>query len=127
MPTTILERGRSYAAVAAGHAAGSAPTAASEGFHTARFERIRTFVTYAGAVTACRLRLWLRDPDSGEWFKAASTDDDAPLAPGGGAGRESRDWEVGPYAEVYFQVESISPGTAGNTVAVRVAGVEALR
>ena len=107
---------------AAGFAAASAPAAGTAGGHAYGFSNVRTFVTYAGAVTAARLRLYTRIGAVGTpWFRGASSDDLSPLAPA--SGNESRDWQIGAGVEFIFVLEAILPGTAGNTVAVDVAGV----
>ena len=110
------------AGFAAGFAAAAAPAAGTAGGHAYGFSNVRTFVTYAGAVTAARLRLYTRIGAVGTpWFRGASSDDVTALAPA--SGNQSQDWKVGAGMEFLFVLESVAPGTAGNTVAVDVAGV----
>jgi hypothetical protein len=101
----------------------SAPSSGDSGGQTGAFSSVRTYITYAGAVTAASLRLYTRLPGGSTWFRGASTDDLDALTPA--SGNESRDWAVGAGVECLFVLESVSPGTAGNTVAVDVIGVSA--
>ena len=109
------------AVAAAGFVAGTAPTSGTDGFLAGPYTTVRTYLTYAGAVTSARLRLYTRNQATGVWYRGASTDDTVPLAPA--SGNESRDWQIGAGVEFIFVLEAILPGTAGNTVAVDVAGV----
>lgn len=100
---------------------GIAPVSGGDGVVcTAKSGIIRTYVTYDGSVTAAALRLYTR-VKGGEWFRGASTADIDALAPA--SGNESRDWFVGDGVEAYFVLESVSPGTSGNTVQVNAVGV----
>lgn len=106
------------AGFAATYQTGSPPT---NGGQTGNFSRVRTNVTYAGSVTAARIRLYTRLPGGATWFRGASSDDVSPLTPS--TGNESRDWQIGAGVEFAFVLESTSPGTTGNTVAVDCMGV----
>jgi hypothetical protein len=106
---------------AARYVPGAAPAPTDPGGSTGHFSRVRTNVAYAGAVTAAVLRLYTRLPGGSTWFRGASSDDVSPLTPTTGA--ESRDWLVGAGVECLVVLEAVSPGTAGNTVAVDVVGV----
>jgi hypothetical protein len=110
------------AGFAAAYVAGSSPSTGTTGGQTGSFGRVRTNITYAGSVTAATIRLYTRTGGAGTaWFRGASSDDISPLTPA--SGNESRDWQVGAGVECSFVLESVSPGTAGNTVQVDVAGV----
>jgi len=116
--------------VAATYEAGSAPTTSDDGYRLAASasgkpfrSRVRTFFDYAGSVTACNVRLYTREPGGTAWYRGISTNESGyPLAPA--SGDESRDWDVGENVEFTFVVEAISPGTSGNTVAIKATGVE---
>lgn len=98
-----------------------APDADTDPLQARRLTRIRTLVTYAGTVNACAIRIWFRDPVSRAWYRGASTDDLDPLSPGGAAPvNEARDWEVGAYQDIAFQVITI---TGGGSVEVRAQAV----
>ena len=111
--------------VPATFAAGSAPTVATNGYRINRRGyggRVRTLIDYTGSVTACNVRLYTREPGGTAWYRGISTDESGyPLTPA--SGDESRDWDIGEGVEFLFVVESISPGTSGNTVAIKAAGV----
>jgi len=126
MATTIL-RGMTDEVVAATHQTTTAPDGNTDGFvidgRRQAGGRLRTFFDYAGSVTACNVRIYTREPGGTTWYRGISTNESGyPLAPA--SGDESRDWDVGENVEFYFVVESISPGTSGNTVAIKAAGVE---
>jgi len=114
--------------VAATYEAGSAPTTSDDGYRLAPGNRVprsrvRTFFDYTGSVTACNVRIYTREPGGTAWYRGISTNESGyPLAPA--SGDESRDWDVGENVEFTFVVEAISPGTSGNTVAIKAAGVE---
>lgn len=110
--------------VAATHTTGSAPTTSDDGYVCRKpGGRVRTFFDYAGSVTACNVRIYTREPGGSAWYRGVSTNESGyPLAPA--SGDESRDWDVGENVEFTFVVEAISPGTSGNTVAIKAAGVE---
>jgi hypothetical protein len=95
--------------IAATSTAGTAPTSGTDGFKTG-LDTVRTFFDYTGTVTACVVRLYIRDR-AGAWYRAASTTDGDPLT----GTDEVRDWLVGDGTEFTFVVESIS---GGGTVAV---------
>lgn len=115
-------RSAATAIVAATFAAGSAPTNGTDGFVcAANGGRVRTLFDYSGSVTACNVRLYTRESGGTAWYRGACTDDLDPLAPT--TGDESRDWDIGENVEFTFVVESIVPGTSGNTVAIKAAGV----
>lgn len=119
------------AGFAAAYVAGSAPASSVTGGGSGSFPHIRTYVTYAGSVTAATIRLWTRTTGPNTpWSWGASSDDISPLtptlapaSPDDSKRRESRDWQVGAGVECLFVLESVSPGTSGNTVAVDVIGV----
>lgn len=124
MAVTLIRRGQATTVVAATYQTGSAPTGATDGFRAiANGGRVRTLLDYAGSVTACNVRLYTREPGGTAWYRGASTDESgAPLRPA--SGDESRDWDIGEGIEFRFVIEGISPGTAGNTVTIKAAGVE---
>lgn len=95
----------------------AAPVGGTDGFTTGPFSRIRTLIDYGGTVSAANVRLWTKV--GGVWYRGASTADGDPLAP---ATDESRDWDVGRWTEVTFQLEGITQ-TGGGTVTVRALGV----
>lgn len=108
--------------IAARSTASTAPTGATDGYLCGSDGgQIRSLVTYAGAVTAAVIRLWVRNRTSGVWYRGASSTDIGALTPA--SGNDSRDWIIGEGAEFTFQLESISQ-TGGGTVAVDVVGVE---
>jgi hypothetical protein len=121
--TTLSANGSTHEVIAAATEATTAPTSSTDGY---RFDAaaavVSTLVTYAGAVTAAVVRLWVRDAESGEWFKGASSDDVGALEPTTD-GREARDWAIGKHREFTFQLESITPSGSTPTVAVSVQGV----
>lgn len=121
---TLIYNNAPATVIAASATAGSAPTGATDGYLTkANGGRVRTLIVYTGSVTACNVRLYTREPGGTAWFRGVSTNESGyPLAPA--SGDESRDWDVGENVEFTFVVESISPGTSGNTVAIKAAGVE---
>jgi hypothetical protein len=121
--TNLIAAAIPNAGFAASSQAGSPPSSGTSGGQTGAFSSVRTYITYAGAVTAASLRLYTRLPGGSTWFRGASTDDLDALTPA--SGNESRDWAVGAGVECLFVLESVSPGTAGNTVAVDVIGVSA--
>jgi len=114
------------------HQATAAPDSSTDGFLLASnlgrrgrqpIGRVRTFFDYSGSVTACNVRIYTREPGGTAWYRGISTNESGyPLAPA--SGDESRDWDVGENVEFTFVVEAISPGTSGNTVAIKAAGVE---
>ena len=124
MPTTPLTAYTAtdpVVAVAATAVATPAPTDADDGFDTGPYGTVRALLAYAGTVATCAVRLWVRDREGGEWFRAASTGELTALDPGGATPvNEARDWKVGRDAEVWFQVEEVS---GGGTVEVRLQGV----
>jgi len=124
MAVTIISAREAVAVVAATHQSGSAPTTETDGFKSpASGGRVRTFFDYDGSVTAVNVRLYTREPGGTAWYRGISTNESGyPLAPA--SGDESRDWDVGENVEFTFVVEAISPGTSGNTVTIRAAGVE---
>ena len=125
MAITRIPQDELITVVAETYAAGSAPTSGDDGYicHVPG-GRIRTYMDYTGSVTACNVRLYTRlAAAGGGWYRGISTNESGyPLAPA--SGDESRDWDVGENVEFTFVVESISPGTSGNTVAIKAAGVE---
>ena len=127
MPSATLQRSRPgdsgiVVAIAATAVATTAPTSETEGIYTADFERVRTLLSYSGTVTACVVKIWVRDQSTGTWYEGATTDEIDPLTPGGASPtNEARDWGVGGQTEVAFQVISIA---GGGTVEVRVRGVQ---
>ena len=126
MAVTRIASNAATTIVAATYEAGSAPASNTDGFKFTGHSnggRVRTFFDYSGSVTACNVRLYTRLPGGTAWFRGVSTNESGyPLAPA--SGDESRDWDVGENVEFTFVVESISPGTAANTVAISAAGVE---
>jgi hypothetical protein len=123
MAVTVLSpNGSTHEVIAATATATAAPTSSDDGFRFDDPVVVSTLVTYAGAVTAAALRLWVRDSESGEWFKGASSADTGALVPSTD-GREARDWAIGQYREFTFQLESITPSGSTPTVAVSVQGV----
>lgn len=123
MAVTLVDARTAIVVVPVGFAAGVAPSAATDGYKSSGAQgRVRTFIDYSGAVTACSVRLYVREPGGTAWYRAfGTTESGFPLTPS--FGDESRDWDVGENAEFRFVVESISPGTAGNTVAIKAVGV----
>jgi streptogramin lyase len=116
-------KANAVAAIAAAATAGSAPSASDLGFSSGEFAVVRTFVTYAGAVTAAVIRCYVQPAGSTAWFRGASSADIGPLAPTTG-GKEALDWIIGKGHRVFFVLESITPSAGAPTVAVDVAGVE---
>lgn len=115
-------KGSPVQAIAARYQASAVPQGTDQGVATGRFRTVRTLIDYAGAVTACNLRMYVREEGGATWYRGVSTDETGyPLNPA--AGNEARDWDVGAGMEVLFAVEGIAPGTSGNTVAVRAVGV----
>lgn len=123
MATTNVTANATVPLVAARATASAAPTASDDGF-VCRSDggTVRTFVKYAGAVTAAVLRLWIHDATNDVWYRGASTADLGPLAPTTD-GAESRDWVVGEDVEFWIQLESITPSGSTPTVAVAAIGV----
>jgi len=120
---TVINRHVPTVAVAATAAPTAAPGGGTDGIQIGESVLVRTFLTYAGTVNSCTLKLWVRDRDTGVWYEGATTDDLDPLTPGGAAPvNEVRDWDVGGGQEIAFQVAAIA---GGGTAEVRVLGVEA--
>lgn len=123
MAATQLGSRTAVNVIATGFATTAAPTLSTDGFLCGSDGGIvRTLVTYAGSVTAVVLRLWVRNRATGVWYRGASSTDTGAMTPA--SGNDARDWMIGEGAEFTFQIESIAPGTSGNTVAVDVIGVD---
>jgi len=105
------------------YAVSTAPDGTTDAIFTGTSEIVRTLITYAGTVTAATIRLWIRNTLTGTWHKGALSTDVGALAPTGG--NQTIDWYVGPNVECTFTVETISPGTATNTIRVDAVGVDA--
>jgi len=124
MAVTQITQTTPTSVIAARTTTSTAPTSGTDGFLCGSDGGVvRTMVTYAGSVTAVTLRLYVRNRVSGVWYRGASSADAGALTPA--SGNDARDWVVGEDAEFTFAVEAISPGTAGNTIAVDVIGVSA--
>lgn len=114
---------KATAIVAATNVATSAPSGATNGFKLPDdVGVVRTYFDYTGTVTALNVRLYLREPLATAWYRSVSTDEINALNPANGD--ETRDWAVGAGNEFYFVVESIAPGSGGNTVAIKGAAVD---
>ena len=68
------------AGFAAAFVAASAPASSVTGGKTGPFPIVRTYITYAGTVTAAVIRLYTRIAGvNTPWFRGPSSDDDTPL------------------------------------------------
>lgn len=110
-------------AITATASATAAPGSTTDGFGTVRYPRVRALLAYVGTVSTCVLTAWVRDRQTGVWYRLRDTGigDTPALAPGAGPTNEARDFEVGRQQEVFFQVSAI---TGGGTAAVRIQPVE---
>jgi hypothetical protein len=110
------------AAIAATAAPTTAPTPATDGYNTEHYVRVRTLMLYTGQVDTCAVQLWVRDRNTGIWYRGANTADVDPLVPGGASPvNEARAWDVGRQQEAYWTISAI---TGGGTVAVRLQPVD---
>lgn len=118
-PSNTFALAAPVAVIAATSTATAAPTNVTDGYGTGPVARVRTDITYGGTVTSARLRLWIRHPTTGIWFRSVSSDDIGALAPTTTTA-EVREWNVGFQTEVFVQLEAVA---GGGTVAVDVQGV----
>lgn len=126
MAVTVIAQGSAKTVVAATHQAGNPPTNATDGFKAAADGGlVRTFLKIDGSVTDLNVRLYTRPEGPGtDWYAGACTDDFGDLLRSDGVlVNQSREWPIGEGVEFTFRVERISPGTSGNTVAIKAAGV----
>lgn len=86
-------------------AATNFPADNAEGFKVAGARGVRTFVAY-DSVTACVVRLLVKNPATGAWHAGPSTDDLDALTPE--SGNDVRVWDVDPGDEITFQVLSMT-------------------
>ena len=102
--------------ITAAVAATADPTTATVGDRNGNAKRIRLYVTYGGTVTAAELRVWVKNPVDGNYFRGYSTASNV-LVPA--AVREMREYDIGAENTFFVQVVTLTGTTPTITVDVQ--------